>query len=145
MAFKQIPTGRDPSQEDLLGPEHQFLDFMEFSDAGPEAEFGLPLIWRQALAVATGIGGQAYMGILHPPATGLAFAFATSEALTWGSIWPVLVLDVMMVIMAMMILNLSEKQQYPLWWLGLGYASTGGSRKYLTNVVRREWRRLRGQ
>lgn len=58
-------------------PTSDFNDFM--SDRGVSNGRGIPLIWKQALSVAVGVSGQAYLGILHPPATGLALAFATKK------------------------------------------------------------------
>lgn len=44
---------------------------------------GMPLIYKQALSVALGVSGQAYLGMLHPPATSLSFAFVTSVKWSW--------------------------------------------------------------
>jgi hypothetical protein len=62
MAINYIPTG-------------DLIDFAEWRLVS--SEYGMPLIWKQALAVSIGVSGQAYLGILHPPATGLSFSFAT--------------------------------------------------------------------
>eukprot|EP00804_Cyclotella_cryptica_P003377 CCRYP_012860-RA/>CCRYP_012860-RA protein AED:0.13 eAED:0.13 QI:202/1/1/1/0/0/2/151/525 len=72
LTFQQIPTGG-------------FGDFMEWSNATSDARNGIPLMWKQAMAVGLGVSGQAYMGILHPPATGLSLAFATYEKWSWVS------------------------------------------------------------
>lgn len=114
MAVKQIPDG---------GFEH----FSEWSSAGPDATYGLPLIWKQSLAVAIGVSGQAFIGILHPPATGLSFAFATHDKWSWGTMVSVFLADLIMVVFAMMYINVSEKKQFPLYWLGLGWSNSEGS------------------
>ncbi|KAL7536995.1 hypothetical protein ACHAXR_007527 [Thalassiosira sp. AJA248-18] len=114
MACREIPTGG-------------FSDFMEWSGAPPDAEYGLPLIWVQALAVGLGISGQAYIGILHPPATGLSLTFASKPQWTWTTIVSVMLADFTVVAISTVYLNLSEKKQYPLYWLGLGWEGSGGS------------------
>lgn len=102
--------------------------------------YGLPLIWKQALAVGLGISGQAKIGILHPPATGLSFGFVTRPTYTWQTILSIMVTDVVVVILSMTILNMEEKKQYPLYWLGFGWEGTGGSagviRSKRRNVMR---------
>lgn len=70
MLIKLIPTGGA-------------IDLMEWRLVS--SGYGMPLIWKQALAVSVGVSGQAYLGILHPPATGLSFAFATNEKWSWVS------------------------------------------------------------
>ncbi len=64
-------------------PTEDFLDFMGWGKANPDERAGMPLIWKQALAVALGVSGQAYMGILHPPATGLSLTFASHAKWSW--------------------------------------------------------------
>lgn len=136
MACRQIPTGGYHHGDDEYT---QFNDFMEWSGAPSHAEYGLPLIWVQALAVALGISGQAFIGILHPPATGLSFTFASKPQWTWSTIGSVMVADVVVVGLSMIILNLSEKKQYPLYWLGLGWSGSGGPKAF----ARRELRSVR--
>ena len=68
MLFQLIPTG-------------DFTDFLEWREIG--GGFGMPLIWKQALSAAIGVSGQAFLGILHPPATGLSLAFATYSKWSW--------------------------------------------------------------
>ncbi|KAL7466495.1 hypothetical protein ACHAXS_006793 [Conticribra weissflogii] len=108
MALRQIPSG-------------DFTYFLEFTEAAPGAAYGLPLIWKQALAVALGVSGQAFIGILHPPASGLSMAFASSDKWTWGTMLSVMAADTFMVAFAIGYINLAEKKQYPLYWLGLGW------------------------
>merc|ERR1712087_100793 len=81
----------------------------------------MPMIWKQALAVAIGVSGQAYLGILHPPATSLSGAFAKNSSLSWGTMESVFIVDAVVVSMSMLILNLSENKQYPLFWMGVSY------------------------
>jgi len=109
LALRQIPTSS--------GLE----DFMEWGNAS----YGLPLIWKEALAVAFGVAGQAKLGILHPPATGLSYAFVKDDYFSWGTILTVYLADVIVVAMSMIILNLSEAKQYPLYWLGLEWGDAG--------------------
>ena len=94
---------------------------------GGEEFDSVPLIWGQSLAVALGVSGQAYIGIVHPPASGLSLVFASSSDWSWTTMAAVLLVDVIVVVMSVVILNLSEKQQYPLWWFGLGWSSTRGT------------------
>lgn len=122
IACRQIPTFFD--------------DFSQWSNAAPDAEFGMPKIWIQALAVALGISGQAFIGILHPPATGMSYAFATNSQWSWSTILPVMIADGIVVVMGMTYLNLFEKKQYPLYWLGLGWAGSGGTRGVVRSKAR---------
>ena len=62
MAINLIPTGN-------------VIDFVEWKLVS--SEYGMPLIWN--------VSGQAYLGILHPPATGLSFSFATHDKWSWVS------------------------------------------------------------
>lgn len=113
MACRQIPTG---------GFDH-FMDWNGASDPGGT----MPLIWVQALAVALGVSGQAYIGILHPPATGFSMAFVKKSDWTWTTMGSVMLVDCIVVALSMVILNLSEKKQYPLYWVGLGWEGSGGT------------------
>lgn len=77
------------------------------------------LVWKQALAVALGVSGQAFVGILHPPATGLSLAFASDPQWTWTTLVAVCMADVVVVLISMAYLNMSETKQFPLYWLGV--------------------------
>ncbi len=112
LALRQIPTG----PQDFPTP-----DFMSWSSSS----FGLPLIWKGALAVAFGVAGQAKLGILHPPATSLSLAFVQSDTYSWGTILTVWLADLVVVTMSVLILNLSEAKQYPLYWLGIEWGRFG--------------------
>jgi hypothetical protein len=70
MAINLIPTGN-------------VIDFVEWKLIS--SDYGMPLIWKEALVVSIGVSGQAYLGILHPPATGLSFSFATHDKWSWVS------------------------------------------------------------
>lgn len=119
IACRQIPTGG-------------FVDFQEWdSDVG-----GMPLIWVQALAVALGVSGQAFLGILHPPATGMSMAFAAKPQWTWGTMLSVMIADATLVTISMMYLNLSERKQWPLYWLGLGWEGGGGTIGFVRSKTR---------
>merc|ERR1712194_105365 len=74
---------------------------------------------------------------MHSPATGLSFAFVTAPDWRWSTIALVVLVDVVVVVMSVLILNLSESHQYPLWWFGLGWPSTGGTQKYVDRIVQR--------
>ncbi|KAL7464331.1 hypothetical protein ACHAXS_004661 [Conticribra weissflogii] len=109
--FQQIPTGG-------------FEKLANVSDiSNVERVPGLPLTWKQAFSTAFGISGQAYLGIIHPPASSLAFIFASEPAWKFKNLLPLLGGDVIMVIMSMIILNLGEDTQYPMYWLGLSWKS----------------------
>lgn len=134
LACRQIPTGG-------------FGDFMEWKNAPPDAENGLPLIWVQALAVALGIGGQSFIGITHPPATGLSMIFASGPRWTWGTIAPVMLADSVVVAISVMFLNLSEKEQYPMFWSGLGWSIRGGAKgviRHKSRLVRHKVKQTHG-
>ena len=117
-------------------PDGGWGDFME----GPE--YGMPLIWKQALAVGLGISGQAFIGILHPPATGLSMTFTSKPQYSWSTIASVMLTDCTVVVMSMMMLNLSEKKQYPLYWLGFGWKGTAASTR---GLVRSKVRGVKGR
>mmetsp|Transcript_4142 Transcript_4142/g.7341 ORF Transcript_4142/g.7341 Transcript_4142/m.7341 type:complete len:581 (+) Transcript_4142:47-1789(+) len=121
LACRQIPTGG-------------FGDFEEWD--GATNPHGLPMIWVQALAVGLGVSGQAFLGIMHPPATGMALTFASNPLWSWGTMAAVLLVDCIVVVLSMMIINLSEKKQYPLFWLGLGWEGSGGTLGMVRYVAR---------
>eukprot|EP00585_Thalassiosira_rotula_P019144 CAMPEP_0196219010 /NCGR_PEP_ID=MMETSP0912-20130531/37887_1 /TAXON_ID=49265 /ORGANISM="Thalassiosira rotula, Strain GSO102" /LENGTH=74 /DNA_ID=CAMNT_0041496833 /DNA_START=131 /DNA_END=355 /DNA_ORIENTATION=+ len=52
----------------------------------------------------------------------------------------VLLADCIVVVLSMMIINLSEKKQYPLFWVGLGWEGSGGTlgmARYVARSARR--------
>lgn len=100
------------------------------------------LLWKQALAVSIGVSGQAKLGVLHPPATGLSYAFVSSNKYSWGTIASVYLADAVVVALSMLILNLSKKKQYPLYWLGFGWEDTGGSIGYVHGKVKSSAKKL---
>mmetsp|Transcript_17932 Transcript_17932/g.39092 ORF Transcript_17932/g.39092 Transcript_17932/m.39092 type:complete len:587 (+) Transcript_17932:75-1835(+) len=125
LACRQIPTGG-------------YGDFEEWD--GATNPHGLPMIWVQALAVGLGVSGQAFLGIIHPPATGMALTFASNPLWSWGTMAAVLLADCIVVVLSMMIINLSEKKQYPLFWVGLGWEGSGGTlgmARYVARSARR--------
>ena len=100
MALRQIPTGSTKNVMFCKG----FMD---------GCSYGLPLIWKQALSVAIGVAGQAKLGILHPPATGLSYSFVSPSSngeydYSWGTIASVYLADIVVVAMSVLILNLEE-------------------------------------
>ncbi|KAL9180346.1 hypothetical protein ACHAXT_008316 [Thalassiosira profunda] len=104
-----------------------YNDFMDWSGAPPDAERGLPKIWVLALACALGVSGQAKLGILHPPATGLSMTFTSKPQWTWTTFVSVMLADGLLTVMAMLLVNLSEKKQWPLYWLGFSWEGSGGT------------------
>ncbi|KAL9188001.1 hypothetical protein ACHAXT_006379 [Thalassiosira profunda] len=120
LAIKQIPSGAS----DLT----TFFDLAE-STSGERAGFVLPEAWKGALAVAFGISGQAFLGIVHPPASGLSYAFATRS---WqaSNILVVLLADAIVIAMGVVLLNLDLTKQYPMFWFGRSWDySMGRSQK----------------
>lgn len=103
LALQQIPTGDQ--------------DFMAWNSDS----YGLPLIWKQSLAVAIGVAGQAKLGILHPPAAGLPYMIVSDTRYSLATISTLYLLDVIVVALSMLILNLSETKQYPLFWFGFEF------------------------
>lgn len=83
------------------------------------------------MSTAIGISGQAYFGILHPPASSMAYTFATNEKWKIRNILPVILGDLIMITMSVVILNLGEKQQYPMFWFGMSWKFPNG-RKLIT-------------
>lgn len=75
----------------------------------------VPLRFRESLATALAVAAMVKLGITHPPAGAFALVFA-SEKLGWGSVSMVLIANVIAVLMATLINNLSTKRQYPLYW-----------------------------
>lgn len=80
------------------------------------------------------VSGQAYLGIIHPPATGLSFSFANSSRWSASNILLILLGDVVMILMSVVILNLSKFKQYPLFWVGMSWRNSGG--------YKQSWRRF---
>jgi len=106
-AFQQIPSdGVD-----------DFIEYANLADAERDGMV-LPQAWKAALAVAFGISGQAFLGIMHPPATGLAFTFVENPEWGLSNLLMVLFGDLMMVSMSVVILNLFRTKQYPMYWFG---------------------------
>ncbi len=67
LAFQQIPSTPN------------MLSFGDFAQLAPSERSGLPLFWRESLAVGVGVAVQAWLGVVLPPATFLAFSFAQSD------------------------------------------------------------------
>jgi hypothetical protein len=68
LAFQQIPSTPNMSKS-----------FGDFAQLAPDQRRGLPLFWKESFAVGVGVAAQAWLGVMHPPATGLAFSFAQSN------------------------------------------------------------------
>lgn len=114
LAFQQIPT---------YDGIWTFSDFAA-AKGGPRA--GLPLFWKESFAVGTGVAIQGFLGIMHPPATGLAFSFASSSRYQLSNLVIVILADVMLVIIATGFLNLQAKKQYPMFWFGFSWKYPAG-------------------
>lgn len=112
-----IPTGC--FSEGCSAGDH-LQDFVGWGQADTGGR-GMPMIWKQALAVGLGISGQAYFGILHPPASGLSNAFAKYSGWDWATFASVMMADAVVVTMSLLLLNLSESKQYPMYWLGMSW------------------------
>jgi CBS-domain-containing membrane protein len=70
---------------------------------------------RQALAAAIAIAAMVKLGITHPPAGASALLFSTGEY-GWGNMMFMLVGNIMAVLTATIINNMSYKRQYPTFW-----------------------------
>lgn len=121
IALRQIPTAE-----------------MAWGESNSEVRSGMPLIYKQALAVAFGISGQAVFGIIHPPATGLSLSFASSNKWSWDTMAAVLLIDAVVIALSVLLINLSERGQYPLWWLGFGWENSGGSLPHAIKAAKRK-------
>ena len=101
-------------------PSNDIRDFSEFAatDPGERSGMVLPYIWKQALSVAVGVSGMSYLGCLHPPAASLSYAFATNPKWKITNLPLIFLGDVIMIVMSVVMLNLFEKKQYPLFWFG---------------------------
>lgn len=91
----------------------------------------------QALSVALSVAGQALMGIIHPPATGMSVAFVTNTHYNTSTMLSVMLADVVVVAISVAYINMSNKKQFPLFWLGLGWQGSGGTMGYLKSTARK--------
>ena len=124
LAFQQIPT--TPTM----------LSFSDFAKLGPGERVGIPLFWKESLAVGVGVAAQAWLGVMHPPATGLAFSFAQSDRYQLSNLVVVIIADLMLIALATLLLNLQEKKQYPMFWIGFGWKYPMGKLHDVTNKTR---------
>ena len=74
-----------------------------------------------ALAPATAIGAMQFLGVSHPPAGAVSLLFITGPELITGMQWafllcPLLLGNVIAVLLASWINNLSSRRQYPMYW-----------------------------
>ncbi|KAL7500332.1 hypothetical protein ACHAWT_010498 [Skeletonema menzelii] len=116
LAFQQIPT--------TFG----MYNFEDFASIETGERKGMPLFWRVSLAVGVGISAQAWLGVMHPPATGLAFSFAYSNRYEASNVAVVLLADLIIIALATGLLNLQKNKQYPLFWLGLSWKYPSGKK-----------------
>jgi hypothetical protein len=72
------------------------------------------------------VASQAWLGVMHPPATGLAFSFASGTQYQLSNLVIVILADLILVTLATAFLNLQEKKQYPMFWLGFSWDNPTG-------------------
>ena len=83
------------------------------------------------------VSGQAYLGIIHPPATGLSFSFANNSNWQASNIVLILLGDIIMILMGVVILNLSKYKQYPMFWFGVSWKHSGGLKRSISNPMQK--------
>jgi CBS-domain-containing membrane protein len=77
-------------------------------------------IWmRQSLATALAVTCMVKLGITHPPAGASALIFS-SGLLDWTHMLMMIVGNVIAILAATLINNISNKRQYPMYW-GAGF------------------------
>lgn len=121
LAFQQIPT--------TPGIFH----FSDFAKMEPGERAGLPLFWKESFAVGVGVAAQAWLGVIHPPATGLAFSYAQSDRYSLSNLVVVILADFILIALATLLLNLQKNKQYPLFWLGLTWKYPSGKTHHFAN------------
>ena len=86
------------------------------------AGVGVLELWvAKALAPATAIAAMAKLGLTHPPAGAACFIYISAPAAATNQGWlfllcPLLAGNIICCVMAMVINNLSDKRQYPLYY-----------------------------
>jgi CBS-domain-containing membrane protein len=75
----------------------------------------LPLHIRQASSLAFAIGFMVKLGLIHPPAGASALHYSTGLS-RWYSFLFFMIGNVLCIIVATFINNLSPKRQYPSYW-----------------------------
>jgi CBS-domain-containing membrane protein len=78
----------------------------------------LPAWLRVNLATSLAVSLMAKLGVIHPPAGGSAFTFA-SGPFGWRAVVVYLVGVVVSILAAVLINNWSVERQYPIYWFGL--------------------------
>ena len=91
-----------------------YLSGNEYADA-------IPRWLALALAPATAISAMQFFGVSHPPAGAVSLIFISGPPKITGMQWyfllcPLLLGNVIAVLMASWINNLSSKRQYPMYW-----------------------------
>eukprot|EP00984_Skeletonema_dohrnii_P020841 scaffold10267_cov120-Skeletonema_dohrnii-CCMP3373.AAC.5 len=123
LAFQQIPS--TPAMDN-------FSDFAKL----PPGQRGMPLFWKESFAVGVGVSLQAWLGVMHPPATGLAFSFANTDRYQLSNLAVVMLADVMLIVLATVLLNLRKNKQYPIFWFGMNWNYPSGKMHQLTSKTR---------
>lgn len=77
---------------------------------------------RQSLATAVVIGAMVKLGVTHPPAGAAAILFATG-GFGWGSMLFMLIADVLAILTATIVNNMSDSRQYPSYWVSNRFQS----------------------
>ena len=81
----------------------------------------LDLWLRQSLATSLAIGVMAKLGVTHPPAGAAALLFS-SGIFSWQQVAIMLMANMVAILCATLVNNLSEQRQYPTFW-GLRFVS----------------------
>ena len=92
-------------------------------------ESAMPLWVRVPLATATAIACMTRLGITHPPAGAAALILSGSTQYDWMILPLMLLGNVLAIIMATFINNLSEKRQYPT------YLKFGGALAFASHYI----------
>ena len=75
----------------------------------------IPVWIRQGLATATAVAAMVKLGVVHPPAGASALLFAAGTY-GWLNVAFMLVGNTMAVVAAIIINNMRDKRQYPIYW-----------------------------
>jgi CBS-domain-containing membrane protein len=71
--------------------------------------------FRQSLATSLSIAAMVKLGVTHPPAGSVALLFATGQY-GWGNLLFIMIGNVIAILAATFINNLSDSRQFPSYW-----------------------------
>jgi CBS-domain-containing membrane protein len=74
--------------------------------------------FRQSLSTSLSIAAMVELGVTHPPAGSVALLFATGQY-GWGNLLFIMVGNVIAILAATFINNLSDSRQFPSFWIGM--------------------------